>query len=45
LADLDAADYEARSSGSWTRGLLVQRKIADGHLAFFSTWCPAGQPI
>jgi SRSO17 transposase len=29
----------------WTRGLLVRRKIADGDLAFFSTWCPAGTPI
>ena len=29
----------------WTRGLLVRRKIADGDMAFFSTWCPAGTPI
>ncbi|EJJ31293.1 hypothetical protein PMI11_00286 [Rhizobium sp. CF142] len=23
-------------------GLLIRRKIADGNLAFFSTWCPVG---
>jgi SRSO17 transposase len=57
LADLDAADYDASRSGpserssltmnvrSWTRGLLIRRKIADGDLAFFSTWAPAGTPI
>jgi SRSO17 transposase len=30
---------------SWTRGLLIRRNIADGDLAFFSTWCPAGTPV
>lgn len=45
LADLDAADYDAGPSGIWTRGLLIRRKIADGDLAFFSTWCPAGTAI
>jgi SRSO17 transposase len=45
LADLDAAEYDASRSGSWTRGLLIRRNIADGDLAFFSTWCPAGTPI
>jgi SRSO17 transposase len=45
LADLDGADYGSACSGLWTRGLLVRRKIADGDLAFFSTWCPAGTPI
>jgi SRSO17 transposase len=57
LADLDAADYDAGASGlserlpltinvrSWTRGLLIRRKIADGDLSFFSTWCPAGTTI
>jgi SRSO17 transposase len=45
LADLDAADYEASRSGLWTRGLLIRRNIADGDLAFFSTWCPAGTPV
>ena len=45
LADLDIADYDASRSGFWTRGLLIRRNIADGDLAFFSTWCPAGMPI
>jgi SRSO17 transposase len=42
LADLAAAEYDDSLSGLWTRGLLVRRSIADGELAFFSTWCPAG---
>ena len=29
----------------WTRGLLIRRNIADGDLAFFTTWCPAQTPI
>jgi SRSO17 transposase len=45
LADLDSADYDASRSGLWTRGLLIRRKIVDGDLAFFSTWCPAATPI
>lgn len=45
LADLDAANYDASCSGLWTRGLLIRRGIADGDLAFFSTWCPAGTSI
>jgi SRSO17 transposase len=57
LADLDIADYDAGRSGLserlsltmnvrlWTRGLLIRRNIADGDLAFFSTWSPAGTPI
>jgi SRSO17 transposase len=45
LADLDAAEYHAERPGTWTRGLLIRRNIADGDLAFFSTWCPAGTPI
>lgn len=45
LADLDAADHDESLSGLWTRGLLIRRNIADGDLAFFSTWCPAGTPI
>jgi SRSO17 transposase len=28
--------------GLWTRGLLSRRSLADGKLAFFTTWCPAG---
>src|SRR5919112_1881439 len=45
LADLEAAEYGDDLSGLWTRGLLVRRSIADGELAFFSTWCPAGTTI
>ncbi|HVG09706.1 MAG TPA: IS701 family transposase [Thermoanaerobaculia bacterium] len=45
LADLEAAQYEEGLSGLWTRGLLIRRSIADGELAFFSTWCPAGTEI
>jgi SRSO17 transposase len=41
LADLDAGEYNDTLKGTWTRGLLVRRSIADaGDLAFFSTWCP-----
>lgn len=40
LADLDAEDVGAAFSGIWTRGLLIRRRIADGDLAFFSTWHP-----
>ena len=42
LADLDAAAFYDGPNGTWTRGLLIRRHIADGDLAFFSTWCPAG---
>ena len=45
LADLDAAEYEETRTGLWTRGLLIRRNIADGDLAFFTTWCPAGTGI
>ncbi len=45
LADLDAAEYSGTRTGLWTRGLLIRRNIADGDLAFFSTWCPAGTGI
>jgi SRSO17 transposase len=45
LADLDAAEYDDTRTGLWTRGLLIRRNIADGDLAFFSTWCPAGTGI
>jgi SRSO17 transposase len=45
LADLDAAEYDDTGTGRWTRGLLVRRTIADGDLAYFSTWCPAGTDI
>jgi SRSO17 transposase len=45
LADLDAGQYNSVLAGVWTRGLLIRRNIADGDLAFFSTWCPNGMPM
>jgi SRSO17 transposase len=45
LADLDAGEYNGAFTGEWTRGLLIRRNIADGDLAFFSTWCPKATPI
>jgi SRSO17 transposase len=45
LADLDAKAFYDGANGTWTRGLLVRRNIADGDLAFFSTWCPASTSI
>ena len=45
LADLDAEDYNQNNHGRWTRGLLIRRNIADGDLAYFTTWCPAGTSI
>lgn len=45
LADLDAGEYNSAFTGKWTRGLLIRRNIADGDLAFFSTWCPNGTPM
>src|SRR5487761_898597 len=45
LADLDAGQYNSVHAGAWTRGLLIRRNIADGDLAFFSTWCPNGTPM
>jgi len=45
LADLDGAEYNSALLGKWIRGLLIRRSIADGGLAFFSTWSPRGTPI
>jgi SRSO17 transposase len=45
LADLDAGQYNDILAGEWTRGLLIRRNIANGDLAFFSTWCPKGTPM
>ena len=42
LADLDARMFNKALTGTWTRGLLVRRKLADGSLAHFTTWCPKG---
>ena len=39
------ANTTAALTGEWTRGLLIRRNIADGDLAFFSTWCPKGTPM
>ncbi len=44
-ADLDGAEYDDRRAGPWTRGLPVRRSLAEGELAFFSTWCPAGTAV
>jgi SRSO17 transposase len=41
LADLDAGEFAEGKAGLWTRGLLIRKSIADGGMAFFSTWCPA----
>src|SRR5947209_8416428 len=45
LADLEAAEYGDGLSGPWTRGLLIRRRLTDGHLAHLTTWCPAGTGI
>jgi SRSO17 transposase len=45
LADLDVGEYGDTLEGTWTRGMLVRRNIADGELAFFSIWCPKGTPL
>jgi SRSO17 transposase len=45
LADIDAGEYDATRSSLWTRSLLIRRNIADGDLAFFTTWAPAGTGI
>jgi len=45
LADLDAGKFYPGSDGLWSRGLLIRRSLADGKLAFFTTWCPAGTSV
>ena len=45
LADPDASAYGKGCCGLWTRGLLIRRSIADGGLAYFTTWAPAGTSI
>jgi SRSO17 transposase len=45
LADLEPGEDGATWTGLWTRGLLIRRSLADGELAFFSTWCPTGTGI
>jgi SRSO17 transposase len=45
LADLEAEEFNADHHGLWTRGMLIRRNIADGDLAYFTTWCPAATSI
>src|SRR4051794_20558900 len=45
LADLDAEQCGNCATGTWTRGLLIRRSLADGECAFFTTWCPVGTTI
>jgi SRSO17 transposase len=47
LADLDAQGFFGCGSTptSWTRGLLIRRRLGDGKMAFFTTWCPTGTPL
>jgi SRSO17 transposase len=45
LAHLGADEYVEGATGLWTRGLLMRRHLADGEIAYFTTWCPAGTPI
>jgi len=45
LADLKAGEFGGAQDAVWTRGVLIRRHIADGEMAFFSTWCPAGTVI
>ena len=45
LADLQGEASNDESQDLWTRGLLIRRNIANGDLAYFTTWCPAGTSI
>ena len=45
LADLEADEFNPDLPGTWTRGLLIRRNLADQSLAYFTTWCPAGTTI
>src|ERR1700730_15465139 len=45
LADLEIEASNHTNESLWTRGLLMRRRIDDGDLAFFTTWCPAGTSI
>ncbi|HQT86402.1 MAG: IS701 family transposase [Acidiphilium sp. 37-64-53] len=45
LADLEDETEGDANLGQWTRGMLIRRHIADGELAFFSTWCKVGTTI
>ena len=43
ISKVNTSTITARSFG--TRGLLIRRNIANGDLAYFTTWCPAGTSI
>jgi SRSO17 transposase len=45
LADLDAEEVGCPEPGTWTRGLLIRRRLSDARLAYFTTWCPAGTSL
>jgi len=45
LADLDAEEVGCPEPGTWTRGLLVRRSLADQSLAYFTTWCPGATSL
>ena len=45
LANLETEEFNDENHGLWTRGLLIRRNIADGDLAYFTTWCPTGTSI
>jgi SRSO17 transposase len=45
LADLEVEKAGIATDGLWTRGLLIRHHIADGDLAFFTTWCPTGTSV
>ena len=45
LADLEAEEVGCPEPGTWTRGLLIRRSLADPSLAFLTTWCPKGTPV
>ena len=42
---LRSKNHNSADQGLWTRGLLIRRNIADGDLAFFTTWCTEGTTI
>jgi SRSO17 transposase len=45
LADLALEEFNSANQDLWTRGLLIRLHIADGDLAFFTTWCPTATSI
>jgi SRSO17 transposase len=45
LADLEGEEFNDENHGSWTRGLLIRRHIANGDLAYFTTSARQGTSI